>query len=277
MTTKRSWTGLFAFFLEKASHPNGVGNAELYAFGYTDDQVSSNMRHLGLREQIFAVGYRNERRYFTNKANADQYAAELVQIKAQKKRAKYERDLENRRLQPKKKRVQKARTNSLASAIRELASRPEGMDPGEIQGQARIRVSRNADTMPDVIGVGFKETRRYFTRQEDADRYAVQAEELRRQRQEAAREKDRARHRKPSSLRKPKLAVNSAIQGVLVPKFTGPKFDENQPTIIPKGVKVQKLQGHPGYDARYNVKPGAKVEGPFSKLPLGATLEGAQA
>ena len=43
------------------------------------------------------------------------------------------------------------------------------------------------------------------------------------------------------------------------------------------GVVVTTAAGHPGFDPRFQVAPGTVLDGPFSRLPLGATLKGEQA
>jgi hypothetical protein len=73
----------------------------------------------------------------------------------------------------------------------------------------------------------------------------------------------------------PKPKFGKVTIGVNVPRYTGQKWDKGSPASNPNGVKPQKLPGHPGYDMRYSLPPGAVVEGEFSRLPLGATLEAA--
>jgi hypothetical protein len=124
--------------------------------------------------------------------------------------------------------------------------------------------------MPEIIMVGFRHERRLFTDKAAAERY----EHIELPRLKAEKAEKRKLVRKERQAPKQPESAKAAAPGVHIPRYTGQKFDKHAPAVRPAHVKVQKLPGHPGYDARYTLPPGTKMRGDFSNLPLGATLMG---
>jgi hypothetical protein len=88
MNMKQSYTGLLARIRGLASRSEGVSYAEALAQGVTTRQLCHNGRHMVRDGELFVVGFRQERRYFSQSGDAARYEAELTRIKASKKDAK---------------------------------------------------------------------------------------------------------------------------------------------------------------------------------------------
>ena len=159
----------------------------------------------------------------------------------------------------------------ITAAVKAMAGRTEGVGIHEVPGFTPRQVNMSA-LHGGMIVVGYRHYRRIFIHQCDADRYAGQLPELRAAGHRAKRQKQNERER-AARAEKPKQAQPQPT--VTIPRYTGQKWDKGQGATNPNGVKPQKLPGHPGYDMRYSLPPGAVVEGEFSRIPLGATLEAA--
>lgn len=180
------------------------------------------------------------------------------------------------------------RNTGICDYIREQAARPEGFSTGVASGGYSVHsLGNNAWKLimgGKLIGVGQRRLRRLFVHREHADAYqatlpALQASRREYRAKSEAERKKKARESAEKPLktprqeveRKPKSGKSASAAPVKI-RQRGP-WKPGTETIIPEGVKVQKLPGTPPCDLRYCVHPGKKIRGEFSAIPYGATLE----
>lgn len=183
------------------------------------------------------------------------------------------------------------RNTGISNYIREQAARPEGFSTGVSSGGYSVHsLGNNAWKLimdGRLIGIGQRKLRRLFVHREHADAYQATLPELQASRREYRAKSEAERKKKaresaekppkaprPEVERKPKPAKSASDAPVKI-RQRGP-WKPGTETIIPEGVKVQKLPGTPPCDLRYCVPPGKKICGEFSAIPYGATLEDKQ-
>ena len=172
----------------------------------------------------------------------------------------------------------------IRDAIRKHASQPDGCNIFDIPGVMAHKVAQNARLMPEIIAVGYRSQRRLFTDRVAAERYEhtglpalkAQREEEKRAGRRVKQQAEKAPPKQPK-LPDPAKPVSPHWRKdppVTIPRYTGQKWDKDKPADYSRA-KLTVYPSHPGYDMRYSLPPGAKVEGEFSRIPLGATLEAA--
>jgi hypothetical protein len=158
----------------------------------------------------------------------------------------------------------------LLARIRGLASRPEGVSYAEAleQGITTRQLAQNGRRMVhegELIAIGYRHYRRYFSHAEDAQRYEVKLSQLRAQRAapkpKPVKPPEPAKPASPcrvqSAAKKPEAEAAPAPVRIATPKVP---FKDMQP-IIPAHVKVQTIPSpaHFGPAARleYYVPPAS--------------------
>jgi hypothetical protein len=167
----------------------------------------------------------------------------------------------------------------LRSAFRALASRPEGVTNRELvaEGYAISQVVNNMLSLTkdgEVVAVGFRSERRYFTSQEAANHYESTALPL----IKAAKAKARSERRRVPKVEKPpkldaapeppnpqgikpepSVKFGQPKAGINIPKYTGPKWAADTPAIKPAQRRGAASAGPSRI--RRTVQLGARREG----------------
>jgi len=243
-------SGLWDAVLAGAARPEGIGQYELLDFGLR--KVADAFYRLKRLKKIFKVGVRKDTRAFIRQEDADAYREKL--------KARY---LERKRNWDRNHRKPYQRVPRVTQGERILAaaSQQGGCSPYDFPDLTAAQVRDSARHLAEagkLYVAGNRQLRRFFADPAEAMVYEASIPKLKK---EKKRENNRkrakvVRQKVAKAPKSPKPPKPPAVRAVHIPKYVGPKWEDDAPAIIPDHVKVQVIPSPPafGLAAKYGIR-----------------------